>query len=221
MIIQYSGLISYQKGLDLQQQSFDLVKANGRPVAIGCEHYPVITLGRSAQAQNEFLYSQQELRKKGIEIFETDRGGQATLHSPGQLVIYPIVPLRDYGISVRDFVRTLEITTVEWLKLHKIKAFSSDEAGVYTERGKIGFVGIRVQNGISRHGLAINLHNDLSLFQSIRSCGVSARSLDSLERAGVLVEMQEAFDQWINVFISQLIALREHSMQRGNSGFSH
>jgi lipoate-protein ligase B len=221
VIIQYSGLIPYQKGLELQQQSFDLVRANGRPVLIGCEHYPVITLGRRVQADGEFLISRQDLQSRGLEIFATDRGGQATLHTPGQLVIYPMIPLRDYKISVRDFVKTLELTTVEWLRLHKIAAFISEEAGVFTENGKIAFVGIRVQNGVSRHGLAINLHNDLNLFQTIRSCGVSGRSLDSLERHGQIVDISEAFDQWTSVFVSQLIALRELAMQRGNDGFSH
>lgn len=221
MIIQYSGLIAYQKGLDQQQQSFDLVKANGRPILIGCEHYPVITLGRRANALSEFVSSASELKDRGLEVFETDRGGQATLHSPGQLVIYPIVPLRDYEISVRDFVRCLETTTMKWLELHRIEACLTDEAGVYTKSGKIAFVGIRVESGISRHGISINVHNNLELFGAIRSCGVSGRPLDSLEQRGVYVELKEAFDQWTSVFITELIALRELTMQRKNSGFSH
>ena len=214
MIIQYSGLIPYQKGLDLQQQSFDLVKANGRPVLIGCEHYPVITLGRRAEAVNEFLSTSEDFRKQGLEVFETDRGGQATIHSPGQLVIYPIVPLRDYDISVRDFVRCLEVSTVKWLELLRVSATLTEEAGVYTDVGKIAFVGIRVENGISRHGVSINVHNNLDLFSVIRSCGLAGRALDSLETRGIYVELKEAFDQWTAVFISELIGLRERSLMQ-------
>ena len=225
MIIQYSGLIPYQKGLELQQQSYDLVAANGRPVLLGCEHYPVITLGRRADAQGEFVATKEELKSQGIEVFETDRGGQATLHSPGQLVIYPIVPIRDYDISVRDFVRALEMTTVKWLELHHVKAFVTEQAGVYTNAGKIAFVGIRVQAGITRHGISINLHNNLELFRAIRSCGVSGRALDSLEKHEVYIDAKDAFEQWTNVFISELVGLRErsieHSMQRKNQGDSH
>lgn len=212
MIFQYNGLISYQQGLNLQQQSFELVKTNTRPVLLGCEHYPVITLGRRATGAQEFLSSESELKERGLEIFATDRGGQATLHSPGQLVIYPIVPIRHYGIGVRDFIHCLQQTTVTWLSLRGISAHQREEdPGVYTEQGKIGFVGLRVQQGITRHGLSLNISNNLDLFQWIRACGQSQRALDSLERHGQVIDPAVAFEQWSAVFTSELIGLREQT----------
>jgi lipoyl(octanoyl) transferase len=202
----FFGLTSFEKSMGLQNQAYQLVQMSGFPVVLGFEYYPVVTLGKRAAAAEELIDSLEDLQALGFEVVETDRGGQATLHSPGQLVIYPLVPIQKLKISVRDFVQLLEESTIQWLQKYKIKAFRKEDAGVFTERGKIAFIGIRVERGITRHGISINLSNDLNLFGGIRSCGQVARALDSVFEHQVELELKQAFDEWILFFTSELLA---------------
>ncbi len=189
----------------MQEQALKLVEQSGFPVVMGFEYYPVVTLGKRAESEAELKTDAEALQAQGIEVVTADRWGLATLHSPGQLVIYPLVPIQKLHISVRDFVQLLEETTVLWLQKHQIKAERREDAGVFTKNGKIAFIGIRVENGITRHGISINVSNDLDLFSGIRSCGVSERALDSLEKQGVHLELREAFNQWVSFFTTLLL----------------
>lgn len=208
MIIEYSGLIPYQKGLNLQQHSWNHVKETSRPIVLGCEHYPVITLGKSADPGTEILFSKKELNDKGFELFTTDRGGQATLHSPGQLVIYPLIPIRDYEIGVRAFIKMLQDTTVKTLDFYGISAKAHTDAGVHTGAGKIAFIGIRVDRGITRHGISINIDNSLELFNYIKACGVSSAKMDSFQARGAYFEPSRVFETWSNIFALNLMDFR-------------
>ncbi|MEZ0391489.1 MAG: lipoyl(octanoyl) transferase LipB [Pseudobdellovibrionaceae bacterium] len=190
--------------MDVQSQAYQLVESSGFPVVLGFEYYPVITLGKRAEVETELFGSREKLLQQGFEIAEIDRGGQATLHSPGQLVIYPLVPIRKLNISVRDFIYLLEEATIEWLKKYSIEAFRKEDAGVFTPNGKIAFIGIRVEKGITRHGISININNDLELFGGIKSCGQIARALDSLHLHGHEIDLKEAFDEWILYFTNEL-----------------
>jgi lipoyl(octanoyl) transferase len=203
----YFGLNTFEKSMGLMDQAYQLVSATGFPVLMGFEYYPVITLGKRAEASEELINSADSIQKLGIELVETDRGGQATLHSPGQLVIYPLVPIRKLGISVRDFVGILESSTILWLQKYQIKAEKREDAGVFTDRGKIAFIGIRVDRGITKHGISINISNDLSMFDQIRACGQIKRSLDSLSERGHPIELSQAFDEWGLYFGSELLKL--------------
>jgi lipoyl(octanoyl) transferase len=191
--------------MEIQSQAYQLVQGSGFPVVLGFEYYPVITLGKRAEAEAELMQSPQKLQELGFEIVETDRGGQATMHTPGQLVIYPIVPIQKLKISVRDFVALLEEATIYWLASLKIKAYRKEDAGVFTDQGKIAFIGIRVEKGITRHGISINISNDLGLFSGIKSCGQVSRSVDSLFQHQIEMDLKEAFDQWILFFTSELL----------------
>lgn len=191
--------------MGIQSQAYQLVKSSGFPVVLGFEYYPVITLGKRAEAEAELVQSPAELQSRGFEIIETDRGGQATLHSPGQLVIYPIVPIQKLQISVRSFVQLMEEATVLWLQSLKVKSFRKEDAGVFTDKGKIAFIGIRVERGITRHGISINISNDLNLFGGIKACGQTARAVDSLFENQIEMDLKEAFDQWILFFTSELL----------------
>lgn len=195
------GLQTYEDGLKIQQQAYQFVQRTGKPVVIGLEHYPVITLGKRAQVKEEFSSEPSQIQKLGFSVHQTDRGGQATLHSPGQLVIYPIVPLKEMGLGVRDFVGRLQESTQLWLQTYKIKTEPEGDAGLKTDAGKILFIGIRVDQGITRHGIAINVCNNLDHFSLIRSCGVSSASLDSLQRRGLYeLTPERAFGFWLQFF---------------------
>jgi lipoyl(octanoyl) transferase len=201
----FFGLTEYRKSMDIQKQVFGLVQSSGFPAVLGFEYYPVITFGKRAHAGDELVGSFENLKDQGFELAETDRGGQATLHSPGQLVIYPIVPIQKLQLSVRTFVQILEETTIQWLSQFRIQAFRKEDAGVFTEKGKIAFIGIRVERGITRHGISINVNNDLSLFGGIKACGQTARALDSVFENGTELDLKEAFDNWNLYFASHLM----------------
>ena len=174
---QFFGRVPYALGLRLQQETIIELKRSYRPYAlIGLEHEPVITLGK--RSEQEILVPETQVHHNGFEIHHSDRGGHATLHSPGQLVIYPICDLQKLNLGVRNYVRKLESVTQETLRSLDISTYPGAEPGLYTDKGKIAFFGIRVQRHITSHGISININNDLSAFNLIRSCGVRRSVLD-------------------------------------------
>ncbi len=129
-------------------------------------HKPVYTQGQAGKPEHI-------LTRNSIPIVQTDRGGQITYHGPGQAILYPLLQLKRYGLSVRDIVCVLEKTMITLLSNYNIPAFSRPDApGVYTQEGKIGSVGLRIKRGCSYHGLALNIDMDLTPFDAIRPCGL-------------------------------------------------
>ncbi len=138
-----------------------------------------------------------EYRKRGVEIRAVKRGGQATLHAPGQLVMYPVMDLLQWKIRPRDFLSLLEQITCDVLKEYGIRAKKQESsAGLFTKKGKIAFFGIHISKGVSQHGLSLNVSNDLKLFNVIRSCGVSHRPHASFQSYGLKPNLQEVFSLW-------------------------
>jgi lipoate-protein ligase B len=184
LLSRYLGSLSYAEGLAAQDQALEQLRSNKslKGLVLGLEHRePVITLGKRGRPDDDLKASREELEAMGFEVVESPRGGQATLHAPGQLVIYPCVDLGRMGLGVRDYVCLLEKTTIRFLAHQGIEAWrGGDEPGVYTAKGKIAFFGIRVSRGMASHGLAINVSNDLELFNWIRSCGKEAESFDAV-----------------------------------------
>jgi lipoyl(octanoyl) transferase len=181
----YYGKTNYHQSMKIQAEACNQI--------LGFEYDPVITLGKRAGLE--------EIKSiQGFEVYETDRGGFATLHSPGQLVIYPVFNIRQKKISVTEFVKLLEQTTEAFLEDHGIQCVSGGDSGVFTGLGKIAFIGIRVKSGVTQHGISINIKNDLKLFESIRPCGLSTRPLDSVLNHGVDIPLSEAFQSWCERF---------------------
>ena len=201
------GNISYEQGLESQAQCVESVKDQGTPVVIGCEHPFVITLGirgkESEDLNTDLINSLDEQQKP--QLVHAKRGGQATLHSPGQLVIYPIVNLRTHGLSVREYVHFLEETTLDLLRHIGLAAKRCpNEPGIIGPNGKLVAFGIRIQNGVASHGLAINSHNDLDLFKCIRSCGVPDRNHDRVSDHIHNVSNEILFELWTRYFSKSL-----------------
>lgn len=165
------GTCDYEQGLEFQSVAVDRVKKGGNAQFLCCEHPTVITLGKRGQSLTDVLTSMEVLREKNIKIIATDRGGQATLHNPGQLVIYPVVPLREWGLGVREYVECLERATAHYLAEYGMEVTRREEPGLYVDGQKIAAFGIRVDRGVTLHGLAININNDLESFSLIRQCG--------------------------------------------------
>jgi lipoyl(octanoyl) transferase len=154
------------------------------------EHPPVYTKGRRTDA-GELPMGEDWYRLQGIEVTDTDRGGRVTYHGPGQLVGYPIVSLRPYGDDVRDYIERMERAMIAALADWDVAAQLIDGlTGVWTEGApppggaarKIGSIGIHVNRGVTTHGLAINVNNDLQPFEWIVPCGIEAVRMTSLSR---------------------------------------
>lgn len=195
----YLGLIDFDKALSLQEQLHQLVSRDEKSFILGLEHPLVMTLGLRAHSMDLSLLCS---KPWAAPVHKISRGGLATIHSPGQLVIYPLVDLRRQGLSVKQFIKCLFQTTHLTLKELGIESrFDlSDQPGVYTRHGKIAFCGLQIKNGITLHGLSINIHNDISLFNEIESCGISAPKIDSVQMHGVTYSTRDFFNTWLKHF---------------------
>jgi lipoyl(octanoyl) transferase len=175
---EWLGRIGYRDAWRLQKELVDQ-RAEG---AIGdrlllLEHDAVLTLGRQA-SEAHVLAKPRELARRGIEVIRVERGGEVTYHGPGQLVAYPIIRLGDRGLLVRPLVAALEAAMIETCASLGVEAFRRDgHPGCWVdgERGrpqrKIGALGLRIERGVSYHGIALNIDPDLRDFELIDPCG--------------------------------------------------
>jgi lipoate-protein ligase B len=174
------GTVDYLEARELQIALLEKVHAGAEPnTMLLLEHPHVYTKGRLSK-QTDVLLPEEELAKKGIPVYETDRGGQVTYHGPGQLVVYPIINLREWGGPVK-YVRALEQVVIATLAEMGITAnCESGNTGVWTDHGKIAAIGVKISRGIAFHGLALNVNTNLSLYENIIPCGIADRSVTSM-----------------------------------------
>lgn len=174
------GIAPYEPVQSLQQKLRIAVADGLFPgVILLLEHEPVITLGNRRSPSD--LRDPDQARSRGVPVVMSERGGQATLHAPGQLVVYPIVPIprRD----LRGYVHRLEATFAEVLSLHGVAAGRRQgHPGLYVRGEKIMSVGLRCHRWVASHGASLNVNVDLSLFDLLVSCGESDLRQTSLER---------------------------------------
>ncbi len=176
------GLTDFRKAWKFQKEIFGKVKDNFLESGlIICQHYPVITLGRSANKKN-ILISEQELRLKNIPVYEIERGGDVTYHDRSQLIAYPVFNLNYLKKDIHLFLRQLEEVAIDLLGDLGVKGRRyPGMTGVWVGRQKIASVGIAIKNWITFHGLSINVRKDgLDNFRLIRPCGMDIE-MTSLE----------------------------------------
>jgi lipoate-protein ligase B len=184
------GLCAYERALEQQEATWLARRRGGPDVCLALEHPPTITLGRRATA-DAVVVSDAELAARGVARHAIERGGQATYHAPGQLVLYPIVHLAARGLGVRSFVWCLEELMLAICRAVGIRAARDARGhGVWTARGKLGAVGIRVRDGVSTHGLALNVDLELDGYRLIAPCGVRGLSVTSLRAEGADVDVR-------------------------------
>ena len=177
------GTVEYHRAWELQVELAAKVHDGAQPnTLLLLEHSPVYTKGRLSKPEH-ILLSDEELRQKGIGLYEADRGGQVTFHGPGQLVAYPVVDLREWGGPVK-YVRTLERIIVDSLADFKITAETIDGiTGVWVDGAKIAAIGVKISRGVAYHGFAINVTTDLSYYSHIVPCGIADRPVTSMAEA--------------------------------------
>ncbi|MCX8277813.1 MAG: lipoyl(octanoyl) transferase LipB [Dehalococcoidia bacterium] len=190
------GTIDYGSALELQRALLDQRKSGEIPDSLLLlEHTQVVTLGRRAD-DSHLVTNRSGLKSAGIEIFETDRGGEATYHGPGQLIGYPIIDVRVAKLGPVTYVRMLEKTIIETLTEYGVDAHLVDgETGVWVDGipnekrdphtnpagKKIAAIGVRISGGVTMHGFALNVSTDLSYFQHIIPCGMPDLPFTSIE----------------------------------------
>ena len=146
------------------------------------EHPPVVTLGRSAKAQN-LVASPELLATRGVELFEAERGGDVTFHGPGQLVGYPIVNLRGHKQDLHWYLRQVEAVLIHALESIGIPAERSEgRTGVWTDGRKIASIGVHARDWVTWHGFALNVSTDLSYFDLMVPCGLAGVTMTSIAR---------------------------------------
>ncbi|HEX2415474.1 MAG TPA: lipoyl(octanoyl) transferase LipB [Thermoleophilaceae bacterium] len=178
-VAQLSSL-PYRDGLALQQQLRERRQAQQIPdLLLVLEHPPVYTRGRRTEP-GDLPLDQRWYRERGIEVCETDRGGRVTYHGPGQLVAYPVMAVE----RVADFVHTMESAITAALADEGIVAEARETpyTGVWAGEAKIASIGVRVSGGVSTHGLAVNVDNDLTPFEWIVPCGIDHVRMTSVAR---------------------------------------
>ncbi len=187
----YFGLTSFQKSEQTLEQARTLVQNTLFPVVLGFEYYPVVVFGSNHLRGEELTESAEELRLRGMHICESSRQGVAQIHSPGQLVIYPVVPLGHLKISPEQFVEVLRSSVRSWLASHKI---TPDAAVANIIDGD--------KAAISQYALAINISNDLKLLSLAKASSIP---MDSVEKQGKQLELKDAFDSWVLHFTHFLL----------------
>lgn len=189
------GTLNYAAGLQIQKRLIELRK-DGRigDVLLLLEHAPVITLGRNAK-QNNIIASPETLVQRGVEVFECDRGGDVTFHGPGQLVGYPIFDLRGLpssdgkrnSMGAIEYVRNLEEVLIRTCVDFGIPGKRiCGLTGVWTmpeqREGKVAAIGVHISRSVTSHGFALNVNTDLSYFDLIIPCGITAKPVTSMAK---------------------------------------
>jgi lipoyl(octanoyl) transferase len=173
----------YRQALTLQEDLWQrrLDDRTGNTILL-VEHPPVITLG-VRQAENRLLIDEQQLAGRGIEVVSIRRGGAATAHNPGQIVCYPILKLKSLGLGVPDYVHQLEEVGIELLRRFNLNCgVRKGYPGIWIDERKIASIGVQVKKWVTFHGMAINIVNDLRIFDAIVPCGLKDVVMTSLEK---------------------------------------
>jgi lipoyl(octanoyl) transferase len=194
------GIIDYEAALKLQNR---LAQARmneevGDTILL-LQHPPVITMGKSGKVQN--VLAPQTIQEKNIQVIYTDRGGDVTYHGPGQLVVYPILSLRNHGLSVPGYVWKLEETVIRVLVRFGIEAARVEKMrGVWVGKEKIAALGVHLSRWISKHGLALNVNTNLDPFDLINPCGTGRRVTSMARVLGRELSLEEVESSMIQSF---------------------
>jgi lipoyl(octanoyl) transferase len=205
------GTIEYREALALQERVCSARQRGDLPdVLLTLDHWPVYTRGRRS-TPGELPMGEEWYHRQGIDTVETDRGGKVTYHGPGQLVGYPIVRVRD----VVAYVRTLEQALVAALADEGLSARARPEdgpdyTGVWIEDRKIASIGVHVARGVTTHGFAVNVENDLQPFEWVVPCGLSdVRMTSVIKETGRLAGQMKCFRRRAAWHVAQALDRRQ------------
>ncbi len=193
---QWLGRCEYSQFLKKMQQY--VASFAGMEVVWFCEHEHVFTTGRRGIDNSK--------ANLGVPLIQTERGGETTYHGLGQLMMYPIIDLKQHDLNVRDYVHLLEESVIQLLQGYGLKTVRDcGLPGVWLNNEKIAALGIRVSRGITSHGMALNVNTDLTWFDSINPCGTS-RKATSMQTQGIKgLNLEAVSHQWFDIFTDLLV----------------
>ena len=207
LLVHRLGLIDYQSGLAIQKETEQAVKLGTQPdTLLLLEHPHTLTIGRRGESA-AVLADAEELKRRNVTVFETNRGGKVTYHGLGQLVGYPIVKLSPDREDVHRYMRDLEEVLIRTMSDFGIDAFRIEGlTGVHTARGKIAAIGVHIARWVTTHGFALNVNTDLSYFNFIIACeGEPVTSMAELR--GSQTQLSEVEDRIVARF-SEVFAMQ-------------
>ena len=205
------GLADYREVLRLQHELRDKRRRSEiTDTVLITEHTPVITLG-ARQSANKLLVSHDSLTQQDIDVVDIRRGGGATAHNPGQLVFYPILHLQKLGLGISEYIRELEAIGSELLKELGVRnARRKGFPGLWVGTKKIASIGVRVSKFVTYHGMAINIQNDLSIFDFLTPCGLDGVEMTSvLNETGKRCPMSQVREKLTQLLINHFSAYNE------------
>lgn len=199
-----------QQGIIAEKRIKEHRKGSPAGWLIFVEHPHVYTIGKSGKAEN-LLFSDEIMKKRGIELVKTDRGGDITYHGPGQLVGYPVLDLDCFGIGVATYIERLEEVIIRVAARHDIKAARVPaRTGVWVGNNKLCALGIKCSRYVTMHGFALNIHTDLDFFHGIVPCGISDGGVTSFEK---LLKKAPSKDQIAGEIVTEFENLFQCRMQ--------
>lgn len=202
------GLIDFNEAWRRQRELSDAILRENEPdTLVFCEHPPVITLGRNTK-EGSVIEALSTLAGNNVEVIKINRGGEATIHNPGQLVGYPIMNLQRSKPDLHWFLRTIEDCIIEGLNAFEIEAGRVDGlTGVWiNNESKVCAIGIHCSRWVTSHGFALNVNNNLDLFNAIIPCGITDRKVTSMKSLiGTPVNMVEIKKTIENAFRNQFV----------------
>jgi lipoate-protein ligase B len=200
IIVKDWGLINYAEAFERQKSCVQAVISGAEDLLVLCEHPPVLTLGRMTDPDS-LLYQREEIQQRGVMIANVDRGGDVTLHAPGQLIVYPIFNLNKQNRDLKLYMERLEEVAVDLLRNFGILAISiSGKRGVFVGEDKIISIGVGVRKWVTYHGLGINVNTDLSLFNLIKPCGLNVRMTSMQKLKDHAVPMKDVKSKVVEQF---------------------
>lgn len=196
------GLIDYEEAYAFQLDKVkEVIAGNVTSALILCEHPNVLTLGRMTKSDSLF-FSEDEFKRRGINVIKTDRGGDVTLHAPGQLVVYPVLNLNNYGRDLHKYLHQLEDVAIAFLSEFGIMAKRSEvNTGAWVDTKKIVSIGIGVKKWIAFHGLGINVSTDLDLFKMMRPCGLDIEMTSMQKELSKNISIDDIKNKLIETFL--------------------
>ena len=166
--------VNYEKALKLLVKKVDEVKLGGREFIWLLEHPTTFTAGIRSKKE--------EILNKSIKVIKTNRGGKITLHNPGQQIVYFAIDLNKRKKDIRNLVRQIEHSIIEFLRIYKIESYADKKnIGIWVKNKKIAAIGIKVSRWVAYHGFSINIKNNLEEYKKIIPCGLSNENITSIK----------------------------------------
>lgn len=195
---QWLGKTEYAFFLEkMQQKTTEVITSSHAEMIYFCEHDHVYTTGRRGINNSKLAL--------GAPLIHTERGGETTYHGVGQLMMYPIINLKQHGLSVREYVHLLEQSCIDLLAQYHIQAERDcGLPGVWIAKQKIAALGIRINRGVSSHGIALNVSTDLKWFEKINPCGTTRKATSMLQQGHRAPSLTTLSQQWHQIFTGLL-----------------